>query len=396
MLAPEQHQRLEMTEENKKTRNGRRLPPPLSERTFDIALNSALPGAVPLINGNTYAKMRSLFEPRVRRNDEGLELAPITRHSWEHMDTVAHGVWQMGEALRMNRKNIWKVVLATRFHDVGYDFPEGVDPRTRGKETHASHPREGAALFVNYLDFMKKFDRRCSEELQGWTAQDSELAFKAIENHSNGYHYDPELVEDTAKLPRLFDKLDNWYRRTYSSQVEKCAIGLGMSVQDAESRVRYNMQVLLDPKEEPLPQSILEEPLSKRFDDLRAFDTKFVHRLVPYAITGQRAAFTPVSGTFVTEYDVRPERISRALGAHCTADDFLNMFHEAYGTTSMGYAAEVIHSIRNRVLKLKTEVGTPTLTVRFNFSDGHMEERTYLPKMPLAKDETTNERTKEV
>jgi hypothetical protein len=348
-----------------------------------VELNEHIPAYINGISAGTYRDLRTQFTPLVDHIHNNLEKSQINAHHFDHQDRVAHGTFQMGQMLDLNPQDVAAVTLATRFHDIGYIFKKGIDPRTLSKRNSPelrNHPRQGAEIFLETLRNEMRRNVMMKFELAWWTDRHSELAFDAIRHHSNGSDYEPEDVHIAAKLPRLFDKADNDRRRNFSSHIEEVRQAATLRPEDAASIAgRYEHANVLASDYMNQFDRVQYKTASDVFAALQAFDQGFAHRLAPYAAEGQRIIWDPNRGEMVFEYDVDLQKLSMLLGVPMEPGHHVHLFEKAYGNSSMPIAAEVVQSIR-RHIGLPVAAAEPGVTVRFNFDHDHTIERSYLPE----------------
>ncbi len=331
----------------------------------------------------TMGALYELFAERIDHNDRCLELATINRHPLGHMRRVTHAAVDMALALEMPEDEILASMLAGSFHDIGYEFPEGSDPAKLGKESHKNHPIIGAERFTEAIHTLRLINPKVAEELSWWTDYHTTIADHVIRYHSNGSaKYDPLRVLNVAKLYRIMDKGDNTHHRIYYSHLLGCADSVDVDPKQMSEEIRLNEQG----SQRPLSSKAKRRTLGQMHESLDKLDSKYEHRLVPFAITEQKARLNTGTGEFEFHYQVDPDRISHVLQARCGVEKFLSLFDKAYGSRatrpSMRIAAEAMHGIRNTVLHIATETREKTLKVVFHFPDNHTEQRSYMPYNP--------------
>ncbi|TSC79199.1 MAG: hypothetical protein G01um101425_699 [Candidatus Peregrinibacteria bacterium Gr01-1014_25] len=351
----------------------RSSPPVLSgEHAVDgvqgVPMDRFLPD-VNLLRGVAYAHLRTCFKKRVQWNDARLREAWINRHSWDHMDTVAKGVYHLGTRMQASFEDVLAVTLATRFHDIGYEFPKGVLPETLCKEQHKQHAQHGADLFVDKLNELRRTNGSVRDALPWWAERHNELAHGAIRLHSNGtpreMQQEPQSAEEVLPLlPRLLDKLDNSAHRVYADHEAKFSAVPHKSMQHILHCVRQGTRWLMEP---PADGARHKSPPDDVFRKLEAYEYGFVHRLVPMAITDQRLHLQ--DGTIGVQYAVYPSKVESLLGVKYTPADHSRHFDEAYDK-SMRNAAEVAQLIRRQLFGPKAKADGPPLRVHLMYEDG--------------------------
>lgn len=346
------------------------------EGYVEIPLMTQLPN-LPVIQGETHRELRRVFKRRVSHNEKGLDLAYVNRHDAPHMDRVASGVFHLGNRLGFAPKDVQAATLATRFHDVGYEFPEGADPgelEKLGKDIHAKHAPAGANLVLDALAMLRRRSPAVSRELKDWDDETMQIAHQSIALHSNSVGTD-DTAPPLALLSRLVDKIDNTESRVRSSHVEAFRIAPFRSVQHIQQLVRAGQKRVLseDSVNVQKRHGLTQDEVR---DHLHAVDPYYFHRLAPLAIQDQRLFLNPETVAMRMEYQVYPSVVSDALGVEYTEKDHLTDFKAAY-TRSMQNAAEVIQTLQ-RALSRSTEVsGEPLLTVSMNYDDGRRHVLAY-------------------
>ncbi len=346
---------------------------------FTIELTDDLPHEIMSQVQTTVSALHRAFGERVEHNDKCLELAFINRHSLDHTRSVTNGAVRMAMELGMPDDQVKTLAIAGIYHDVGYDFPEGADPAKRGKEAHMKHPKIGAEMFVREMSMLLKTNPDVRREVPWWTSEHMEIAWDAILNHSHTSQYDAENVSQAGKQLRFWDKMDNAHIRVYPSHLLSYASHLSVDPGLAMQELRNNHANL----QRPLTNRSRRYTLGEVHERLEKFDKKYEHRLVPYAITGQKLRMNRDTGECEMHYAVDPDRITHLLQARCGVEKFMQLFHRAYGLKSMRIAAEVVHSIRNDILNVVTAPREKTLQAVFHFPDNHVEKRQFTPLFSL-------------
>jgi hypothetical protein len=349
-----------------------------NRRGQEIHLTPSLPRH-PVLVGPAQRWLRAKFAATVRRNDECLQGAWINRHPYVHMDTVASGVYQLGTQLRIDGRAVLAATFATRFHDVGYRFPPGVDPALLGKAAHARHADLGADMFVAG---MKEVEREVGLP-DWWEPRHTDLGAMAIRFHSNHSSHASlsghPLAEDPAipplaLLPRLIDKLDNTAARVYATHIEAYRAVLYQDIDVVRKHTRTEILARLSSPDRFVqggdPQEI--------FEKLRAFAPSFVHQIVPYNITDQRLQLDESDGVLDVTYTVHPSNLGAQLGIDYTPEHFMGHFDEAY-ERSMRNAAAVVRAIRTRILGLPDRPQDVHMRVHLDMENGQRVTRGYAP-----------------
>ena len=331
----------------------------------EIPLHNALP-QVDFFRGTIYKTLRKEFKARITHNYECLEQAMINRHFFDHMDTVANGVYGMSVRLGVPRDEQLTVTLPTRFHDNGYIFGKKEDAFKQGKETHSRHAETGAVLFVETLEGLIKKGQVTMPDW--WTDKHVDMAYAAIRLHSNGSAVSADEQESTpvaALLPGLIDKLDNTHSRVYDSHIQ------------AFSRIpflkpgHFNRVI-----QNPLDILKYKKPANKHhgkdaqdvFADIERVNHTFQHRIVPKAITHQAAGFERETGNVYVQYTAEPAIVGQALAINYTPEQHANHFDEAY-TKSLRTASDIVRIIRRKVFEMESPEGEPVLHVQLQYND---------------------------
>ena len=330
------------------------------------------------LRGGIYSLLRRRFKERVHRNDTHLRAAWINRHSWDHMDTVANGVYHLGIRMRAAWEDVLAVTLATRFHDIGYDFPEGIDPESCTKEQHCQHAQRGADFFADAIvDTRKK--RGFDDVMPWWTERHTQLGHDAIRLHSNGSTLVAPEVRGRADmalalLPRLLDKLHNSADRIYPEHLDLFSRVPHKTIGHIRQRVQQGTRWLL---EAPSLQARHRNTPDEAFEKLELFEYGFAHRLVPHAITDQRLLMHPDTGMLEVEYMAYPSRVEGLLGVPYDPEMHSAHFDLAYDR-SMQNAACVAAMVRRRLFgEHAAEMRTPPLRVRLAYDDGSVVTKDY-------------------
>lgn len=338
------------------------------ETQVPVEMNSFLPD-INFLRGGVYVALRKRFKDRVHRNDRDLQQAFINRHSWPHMDTVANGVYQLG--VRMDGvafRDLMAVTLATRFHDIGYDFQPGINPELLTKEQHCQHAQNGADLFVDAVNDLRSTPVFAAE-LAEWTDHHSQLAHDAIRLHSNGSTTGEQQLSRRKNrgltlLPRLVDKLDNSADRISEAHLRLFSYVPHKTLRHIHSCVRQGARWALSEPTQFRHGSCKEDTLEK----LEVFEYGFAHRLVPYAITSQRMVLLPGTGQVEMQYAAHPTQVENLLGISYLPSDHSAHFDLAY-QKSMQNAAAVVAAIRLQLFGPNVNSDTPPLRVSLMYPE---------------------------
>lgn len=335
--------------------------------------------------------MRPRFAAYKREVNRCLEHSGINLHDEPHEGRVANGVWQLGEMFHHTRHKIYAAVFGARNHDIGYNA-KGRDPRTLSKEDYADHPERGAQMFDDAINEVRP---------PWWGPQHSQIARDSILYHNNGsrsytqYWKDREGRATTWDdvLPmytRFVDKIDNTYERVYPSHMEELGKVLGLSPEIIRTQMRANMELLLSSPKDAASRSRAaknrEHFLKKQhggnpqevFDQLRRHDPRFIHRVVPYAITAQHLLYSPKKKKLGVIYDVDTDRVGSVLGIQYTPDDHYQQFLEAY-ERSCKHAADIGYRIHTLLTGEQSDTSEPMFSVIFNYGNKEMREVEFLP-----------------
>lgn len=342
---------------------------------------------VKFLQGDVYKRLNALFSSRIDRNNYGLSRSWINIHDDVHMDRVAGG--SMSLAVQLMRRGApidWMdlnaMALATRFHDVGYLFPEGVDPETLTKEDHDRHGDIGADLYVQAIDAIGRGGTLPS----WWTPRHTAIGEMAIRYHSNYSKHastsDIPLTENPdiptlSLLPRLVDKLDNSHDRVHHQHISGISLAARRKINNIRFEVKKpNNLVGEGERQEPRVDAQHRVSTEEALRRVRAYHRSFVHQLTPHAIRSQVLAVRG-DGKMDIRYVAYPSEIAKVLGVQITPDDFLGLFDEAYGK-SMHNAAAVVRAIRTRLLRLPDEPGETHLRAQIEFArEGRSVTREY-------------------
>lgn len=336
---------------------------------LEVPISTQLP-SIDLINGHTHRALRKHFKQRVWHNEAGLSLAFVNKHDASHMDRVATGVFHLGTLLGLDPNDVATATLATRFHDVGYEFPEGADLAVierMGKDLHSAHASRGATLVVDHIRHLIATDTSVAQELEGWNDNSFHIAQHAIQLHSNDVGTD-DSAASISLLPRLIDKLDNRSSRVRTEHLDAFRTAtfrtVGHIQQQVEKGIRRTLssQVIPSSKRHRLSMDSVRQRLE-------ATDQYYFHRLVPAAIEDQHLFLNPNDYTMLMQYRVYPTHVSSVLGAEYTNEDHLYDFRRAY-SKSMVNAAGVIRSIRSNLLDEGATINQPLLDVHLIYEDG--------------------------
>lgn len=336
---------------------------------------------VPQVNalrGAVFTLLRRHFKSDVRHNDAALRRAMINRHSWDHMRTVANGAYNL--ALRVY-DGPWEDVVAmklpTDLHDVGYDFPNGVDPESLCKEEHRAHAERGAEKVVSKLRQLQE-QGILQREFPWWTEKHMQIASDSIRFHSNGS--EAAKLDDSAQsllvlLPRLLDKLDITDARVYPEHLQLFSRVPFVRMGHIQQLVQQKARWLLQRPTQRRHRSTQEEV----FEKLGAFEYGFVHRLVPHAITDQRLLLHEATGMLEMQYAAFPSRVEDLLGVSYGPEEHSAHFDLAYGR-SMQNAAQVAARIQRSLVD--EESAAPALRVNLQYEDGSTVIKDYAGATP--------------
>lgn len=326
-----------------------------------IGVHKFLPD-IKFLQGGVYQGLRKHFKSLVHQNDKDLKRAFINKHSWPHMDTVANGVYQLGVRMDgISFRDLMAATLATRFHDIGYNFPLGVDPELCSKEQHGQHAQYGADRFVDAINSMRK-NQQFAEDLEEWTDHHTQIAHDAIRMHSNGSSAAGRRIrrkdQNLVLLPRLIDKLDNSSDRVYEEHVRLFSYVPHKTLRHIHQCVRQRARWMLEESSQQRHGHSKEETLSK----LASYEHGFPHRLVPYAIASQRMVLLPNTGQIEVQYAAYPSQVENLLGIPYSPEDHAGHFDAAY-EKSMQNAAAVVALIRGQLFGDAVRTDTPPLRV---------------------------------